>query len=301
MSEHSLLDVMGKIENDFIEEAAHPEILLAAIRKRRRMMLLKRISSIAACVSIAVGIVFAIPILRLTSSTDNDESLIMDAVNNASQSKDEIQMEGTLASDILSPEDADADQMSQMEASIIASASKAVEEAEKNALEASISASKAIAEVEKAAAEASKAAAEASKAAAEASKAAASVASSLTAGASNPESESENTPVLKNVWIGQIEYFYSDQVLFSLSVDTNYRLTFLEIPAELNGEPIGELAEDFWLFCDSNSNLEQVKIPNTITQFGNVSYLNKHVEIVCYKGRAAESYFQSQGYTVKLP
>ena len=287
MSEHSLLDVMGKIENDFIEEAAHPEILLAAIRKRRRMMLLKRISSIAACVSIAVGIVFAIPILRLTSSTDNDESLIMDAVNNASQSKDEIQMEGTLASDILSPEDADADQMSQMEASIIASASKAVEEAEKNALEASISASKAIAEVEKAAAEASKAAA--------------SVASSLTAGASNPESESENTPVLKNVRIGQIEYFYSDQVLFSLSVDTNYRLTFLEIPAELNGEPIGELAEDFWLFCDSNSNLEQVKIPNTITQFGNVSYLNKHVEIVCDKGSAAESYFQSQGYTVKLP
>ena len=91
MSERSLLDVMGKIENDFIEEAAHPEILLAAIRKRRRMMLLKRISSIAACVSIAVGIVFAIPILRLTSSTDNDESLIMDAVNNASQSKDEIQ------------------------------------------------------------------------------------------------------------------------------------------------------------------------------------------------------------------
>jgi hypothetical protein len=285
---------MGKIENDFIEEAAHPEILLAAIRKRRRMMLLKRISSIAACVSIAVGIVFAIPILRLTSSTDNDESLIMDAVNNASQSKDEIQMEGTLASDILSPEDADADQMSQAEASIIASASKALEEAEKNALEASISASKAIAEAEKAAAEASKAAAEASKAAA-------SVASSLTAGASNPESESENTPVLKNVRIGQIEYFYSDQVLFSLSVDTNYRLTFLEIPAELNGEPIGELAEDFWLFCDSNSNLEQVKIPNTITQFGNVSYLNKHVEIVCDKGSAAESYFQSQGYTVKLP
>jgi hypothetical protein len=285
---------MGKIENDFIEEAAHPEILLAAIRKRRRMMLLKRISSIAACVSIAVGIVFAIPILRLTSSTDNDESLIMDAVNNASQSKDEIQMEGTLASDILSPEDADADQMSQTEASIIASASKALEEAEKNALSASISASKAIAEVEKAAAEASKAAAEASKAAA-------SVASSLTAGASNPESESENTPVLKNVRIGQIEYFYSDQVLVSLSVDTNYRLTFLEIPAELNGEPIGELAENFWLFCDSNSNLEQVKIPNTITQFGNVSYLNKHVEIVCDKGSAAESYFQSQGYTVKLP
>jgi hypothetical protein len=278
---------MGKIENDFIEEAAHPEILLAAIRKRRRMMLLKRISSIAACVSIAVGIVFAIPILRLTSSTDNDESLIMDAVNNASQSKDEIQMEGTLASDILSPEDADADQMSQTEASIIASASKALEEAEKNALEASISASKAIAEAEKAAAEASQAAA--------------SVASSLTAGASNPESESENTPVLKNVRIGQIEYFYSDQVLVSLSVDTNYRLTFLEIPAELNGEPIGELAEDFWLFCDSNSNLEQVKIPNTITQFGNVSYLNKHVEIVCDKGSAAESYFQSQGYTVKLP
>ena len=111
--------------------------------------------------------------------------------------------------------------------------------------------------------------------------------------------ESESDPVPECERIGQIDFYYSDHVLFSLSADANYRLTSLVIPSELGGEQITELVVDFWRFCDSNPNLKQVTIPDTVTSFGDVSYLNEKMEIICKQGSAADIFFSAKGYTVK--
>ena len=79
MKERSLLDVMNQIDDGFIAEAANPEILLMSQRKRRRMRLIKRVSSIAACTLIAVSVLLAIPMIRLMSNVEADKSDSMNA------------------------------------------------------------------------------------------------------------------------------------------------------------------------------------------------------------------------------
>ena len=297
MKEHSLLDVVSQIDDGFIAEAANPEILLAAQRKRRRMMLVKRVSGIAACALVAVCVVLAIPMMRLMSDVEVDDE-ISAAIDSAVSVNRESDMNSSDLTDasITAADSNKSDSSSETE--------KAAAEAAAQAAAAEAAAAKAQAEA------ASKAAAEAAAKAAEAASKAASEAQSMAASASSAEaaisaktttavSVTENSSILESKRIGEIDFAYSDYVLFSLTVDPDSRLTSLVIPAELGGEQITELATDFWQFCDANRNLEQVTIPDTVISFGDVSYLNKNIEVICGKGSAAEVFFSANGYTIK--
>ena len=285
MKERSLLDVMNQIDDGFIAEAANPEILLMSQRKRRRMRLIKRVSSIAACTLIAVSVLLAIPMIRLMSNVKADKSDSMNA---------EIGDEISEQLSAMTPEDSFKDEEESIR-------EVAAEKAEPTA--AQVESAEMAASATKAASEAAEKAASAAKAASEAAEKAASQLASSIAAASNKTTtvaiESESDPVPECERIGQIDFYYSDHVLFSLSADANYRLTSLVIPSELGGEQITELVVDFWRFCDSNPNLKQVTIPDTVTSFGDVSYLNEKMEIICKQGSAADIFFSAKGYTVK--
>ena len=285
MKERSLLDVMNQIDDGFIAEAANPEILLMSQRKRRRMRLIKRVSSIAACTLIAVSVLLAIPMIRLMSNVEADKSDSMNA---------EIGDEISEQLSAMTPEDSFKDEEESIR-------EVAAEKAEPTA--AQVESAEMAASATKAASEAAEKAASAAKAASEAAEKAASQWASSIAAASNKTTtvaiESESDPVPECERIGQIDFYYSDHVLFSLSADANYRLTSLVIPSELGGEQITELVVDFWRFCDSNPNLKQVTIPDTVTSFGDVSYLNEKMEIICKQGSAADIFFSANGYTVK--
>jgi hypothetical protein len=276
---------MNQIDDGFIAEAANPEILLMSQRKRRRMRLIKRVSSIAACTLVAVSVVFAIPMIRLMSNVEADKSDSMNA---------EIGDEISEQLSAMTPADSFKDE----EESIREVAAEKAEPTAAQAESAEMAAS-----ATKAASEAAEKAASAAKAASEAAEKAASQLASSIAAASNKTTtvaiESESDPVPECERIGQIDFYYSDHVLFSLSADANYRLTSLVIPSELGGEQITELAVDFWRFCDSNPNLKQVTIHDTVTSFGDVSYLNEKMEIICKQGSAADIFFSAKGYTVK--
>lgn len=285
MKERSLLDVMNQIDDGFIAEAANPEILLMSQRKRRRMRLIKRVSSIAACTLIAVSVLLAIPMIRLMSNVEADKSDSMNA---------EIGDEISEQLSAMTPEDSFKDEEESIREVAAEKAGPTAAQAESAEMAASAT---------KAASEAAEKAASAAKAASEAAEKAASQLASSIAAASNKTTtvaiESESDPVPECERIGQIDFYYSDHVLFSLSTDANYRLTSLVIPSELGGEQITELAVDFWRFCDSNPNLKQVTIPDTVTSFGDVSYLNEKMEIICKQGSAADIFFSAKGYTVK--
>jgi hypothetical protein len=276
---------MNQIDDGFIAEAANPEILLMSQRKRRRMRLIKRVSSIAACTLIAVSVLLAIPMIRLMSNVEADKSDSMNA---------EIGDEISEQLSAMTPEDSFKDE----EESIREVAAEKAEPTAAQAESAEMAAS-----ATKAASEAAEKAASAAKAASEAAEKAASQLASSIAAASNKTTTvaiaSESDPVPECERIGQIDFYYSDHVLFSLSADANYRLTSLVIPSELGGEQITELAVDFWRFCDSNPNLKQVTIHDTVTSFGDVSYLNEKMEIICKQGSAADIFFSAKGYTVK--
>ena len=249
------------------------------------MRLIKRVSSIAACTLIAVSVLLAIPMIRLMSNVEADKSDSMNA---------EIGDEISEQLSAMTPEDSFKDEEESIR-------EVAAEKAEPTA--AQVESAEMAASATKAASEAAEKAASAAKAASEAAEKAASQLASSIAAASNKTTtvaiESESDPVPECERIGQIDFYYSDHVLFSLSADANYRLTSLVIPSELGGEQITELVVDFWRFCDSNPNLKQVTIPDTVTSFGDVSYLNEKMEIICKQGSAADIFFSAKGYTVK--
>ena len=170
MKERTLLDFMTQIDDDFIAEAAHPEILLAVQRKQRRAQWIKRISSVAACMIVAVGIVSAVPYLRVMSR--EEDAVIRDEINAAvdqSQAVLSSSADAEFAQDIQSDE---AERIAAEES--LKAAHEAAEKAAKEAADKASAAEKAAAEAQKEAeakaAEASKQAAEASKQASEASK-----------------------------------------------------------------------------------------------------------------------------------
>ena len=305
MKERTLLDLMTQIDDDFIAEAAHPEMLLALQRKRRRALWVKRISGVAACLIVAVGIVSAIPYLRVMSR--NEEAAIQDAINAAVNTQSsaiaQSSVEAEKAEDILSDVD-EAEKMAAEESLMVANeaAEKAAKEAsekaaaaEKAAADAKKEAESIIAEASKQAAEASKQAAEASKQAAEASKQAAEASKEVTAQAStntaDPKQESDG--------IDQVSFANSNHILISFTIDAEYRLLELILPEEIKGNIITTLDQDFWRFCLLYSpNLKRVAIPSTIIEFGDITFLPREVEILCEKGSAAEIFFTAQGYTV---
>ena len=319
MKERTLLDLMTQIHDDFIAEAAHPEMLLALQRKRRRALWVKRISGVAACLIVAVGIVSAIPYLRVMSR--NEEAAIQDAINAAVNTQSsaiaQSSVEAEKAEDILSNVD-EAEKMAAEESLMVANeaAEKAAKEAsekaaaaEKAAADAKKEAESIIAEASKQAAEASKQAAEASKQAAEASKQAAE-ASKQAAEASKQAAEaskevtaqaSTNTadPKQESDGIDQVSFANSNHILISFTVNAEYHLLELILPEEIKGNIITTLDQDFWRFCRLYSpNLKRVAIPSTIVEFGDITFLPREVEILCEKGSAAEIFFTAQGYTV---
>lgn len=291
MKEHTLLDLVGKIDDSLIEEAAHPEILLARQRKRRRAQFARRVGSIAACFVIAIGVIVAIPSLRMMEKVQAEadmNSAISDALN------EQVNLEASkqAAVDSSLADSAQASVSYEAEAAMSSLAAAAME-----ASKAAAEASKAAADAEKmASAEASKAAADASKAVAEASKPAAEASKTVSAATTAPQE-----PMTETYRDGELTYTYSDQTLYSLEIVGNYRLTDLVLPAEITGVKLTELDSDFWRFCDSNPNLKTVTIPESITIFGDVEYLSREVEIICAKDSAAEKFFTEKGYTVINP
>ena len=298
MKEHTLLDLVGKIDDSLIEEAAHPEILLARQRKRRRAQFARRVGSIAACFVIAIGVIVAIPSLRMMEKVQAEadmNSAISVALNeqvNLEASK-QAAVDSSLADSAQASVSYEAEAAMSSLAAAAMEASKAAAEASKAAAEAekmaSVEASKAVADASKAAAEASKPATEASKPAAEASK-------TVSAATTAPQE-----PMTETYRDGELTYTYSDQTLYSLEIVGNYRLTDLVLPAEITGVKLTELDSDFWRFCDANPNLKTVTMPESITIFGDVEYLSREVEIICAKDSAAEKFFIEKGYTVKNP
>ena len=286
MKERTLLDLMAQIDDDFIAEAAHPEILLAAQRKKRRAQWIKRISSVAACMIVAVGIVSAVPYLRVMSR--EEDAVIRDEINaavNQSQAVLPSSADAEFAQDIQSDE---AERIAAEES--LKAANEAAEKAAKEAADKASAAEKAAAEAKKEAeakaAEASKQAAEASKQAVEASKLA---------------STAYSDSVQEQDGVDQVSFVYSDHILISFTVDAGYHLEELILPEEMKGNVITMLDQDFWRFCDLHSpNLKHVVIPSTIVEFGDITFLSREVEILCEKGSAAEIFFTAQGYTVKL-
>ena len=291
MKEHTLLDLVGKIDDSLIEEAAHPEILLARQRKRRRAQFARRVGSIAACFVIAIGVIVAIPSLRMMEKVEAEadmNSAISDALN------EQLNLEASkqAAVDSSLADSAQASVSYEAEAAMSSLAAAAME-----ASKAAAEASKAAAEAEKmASVEASKAAADASKAAAEASKPTAEASKTVSAATTAPQE-----PMTETYRDGELTYTYSDQTLYSLEIVGNYRLTDLVLPAEITGVKLTELDSDFWRFCDVNPNLKTVTIPESITIFGDVEYLSREVEIICAKDSAAEKFFIEKGYTVINP
>ena len=274
MRERSLLDIIGQMDDDFIAEAANPEILLAAQRRRRRMVLVKRISGIAASALIAISLVLAIPMIRLMPESEADLSVSIE--NSIEAAIVSVQL-NSAAADMSVLEDAATDQRDQ---------EKAKAEADANAAQAE---------------EAFKMAEAAAQKATAASKAASEAAAKTSNMTTSTVENSESMPITECERIGAIEFFYSDHMLLSLSVDSGYRLISLVIPSEIGGVQITSLGQDFWCFCDSNTEMEQVRIPDAVVSFGDISYLSKSVEVICGKGSAAEIFFYNNGYQVKYP
>ena len=293
MKERTLLDLMTQIDDDFIAEASHPEILLAVQRKQRRAQWIKRISSVAACMIVAVGIVSAVPYLRVMSR--EEDAVIRDEINaavNQSQAVLPSSADAEFAQDIQSDE---AERIAAEES--LKAANEAAEKAAKEAADKASAAEKAAAEAKK---EAEAKAAEASKQAAEASKQA-SEASKQAGEASKLASTAYLDSMQEQDGVDQVSFAYSDHMLISFTVDAGYHLEELILPEEMKGNVITMLDQDFWRFCDLHSpNLKHVVIPSTIVEFGDITFLSREVEILCEKGSAAEIFFTAQGYTVKL-
>ena len=292
MKEHTLLDLVGKIDDSLIEEAAHPEILLARQRKRRRAQFARRVGSIAACFVIAIGVIVAIPSLRMMEKVQAEADM-NSAISAALNEQVNLEASKQAAVDSSLADSAQASVSYEAEAAMSSLAAAAME-ASKAAAEASKAAAEAAEKM--ASAEASKAAADASKAVAEASKPAAEASKTVSAATTAPQE-----PMTETYRDGELTYTYSDQTLYSLEIVGNYRLTDLVLPAEITGVKLTELDSDFWRFCDANPNLKTVTIPESITIFGDVEYLSREVEIICAKDSAAEKFFIEKGYTVINP
>ena len=296
MKNKSMLDLMGNIDDSFIEEAAHPEIL-SKIKHRKRMLLVKKIGTLAACMVIALGMVVAVPYMNVNQETTADMELLnsaMDAV------MDSVLQDSDAHTDVSKSSAAGKAEAENSEDFAISSAVAADKEAFEDALE---KAQEEAESAKNAAEEASKAAAEASK---EASQAAFTTNLPMTTAAKIPETEmpAEMTSAAmmfsETIQGGNGEIFeYLDHVIYRLSAD-GIALEHLMVPQILGGEPMIELAVSFWNFVPAHPELKTVTIPETIEIFGDVSLLEKSVVIICPEGSPAAIFFAQAGYTVQF-
>jgi len=301
-----LLDMMSDIEDSFIEEAAHPEILLKKKRKSR-FLSASKIGTLAACMVIAVGMVVAVPYMRVSKEDAIDydpmNSAIQAAINTANKPQDDevdalasaITTDNITQDTDKAAQEAEALKKAQEEA---AAALKAAEAASKAAQDA---AQKAKAEAASKAAqeEAAKAKAEAEKASAGASQAGALVTSVSVLG---PETTKNTAETIFSQFADEkngITFVWYDHVLYDAVIYTDQKLVDLIIPETLSGEPIVEIADAFWDFTLSHQELKTITIPDTIEKFGDISALEKSVVIICSVGSPAAEFFAQAGYSVQ--
>ena len=290
MKKETMLDLMGKIDDSFIEEAAHPEILLYRKRQQHRRILIQRVSGIAACMVIAIGVVLAVPYMRasrdLGVALDRDE--MINAVIHQSAEHSSVNKQSAAAEDHFSKAEAEYEKNQQYSS----------EDA------AQIEASKAAAAAAAAAASASKAAADAAATAAsasiEAGKTTSAASTTLTQANSKPVAEQETQePQTQLYTLGEVSFEYSEQTLFAFYIQDHYDLKSLVIPSMIEGVQMTELAEGCWDECVAAPNLQSVTVPECIQSFGNPEGLSKSVVMICAKNSTAEAFFLAKGYSVR--
>ncbi len=261
MKEHTLLDVMGKIDDAFIEEAAHPEILL---KKKRLPLSTRKLGTLAACMIVVFGLIIAAPYLRISSQKEAAAEDMNASMQSALAEQFAAQADKEMA--LQSSRHADVQAQASMNAALQSSLQVEME---------SPSASSLMSSPQDAANP------------------------TKTPDTTEAVDLMPAEPQTKLQRIGEITFEYSEHVLFSLDVNENTLLTDLFIPSVIDGEEITELSDDFWSFCYTNPDIRAVTVPEGIESFGNIDPLKKTVEIICATGSAAERFFSERGYVVQ--
>ena len=288
MKNKSLLDVMGNIEDVFVEEAAHPEILLKKKHKPHYFSVGK-IGTFAACMVIAIGMVVAVPYIRVSKENAMDSESMNSAIQSAMDAANAAQKPNDVA--LASSIDANKKTQSQQENALFSSIdeenvsqdaawNESQLPAEESKREGALTGSKELA---------SQGAAVGSKL---------DSFSQTTQSATVTISDSAFSEFLQES--SGLTFIWRDHVVYRLTVAENVRLIDLVIPETLAGEPIIGIADDFWTFCASQDELKTVTIPDTIETFGNVSALGKSVVIICPAESPAAEFFTQAGYSVQL-
>ena len=304
----SLLEMINNIDDSLIEEAVHPEILL---HKKKRILGIHKIGTLAACMVIAVGLVAAVPYMKASEHNEpidispavdaEDMDLVtssIDADKAAQDAKDAALAES------IAKEKAENDaalMKAQEEAKAAAEAAVKASEAAKEAADAAAKAASEAAK--KAQAEAAAAKDEASKAAEEASKAAgvaSQVQSVMTESTDQVVSDIASSESLRDIEAEGIRYVFSENVLYELIVENGMFPADLVIPEMLTGEQIVALAEEFWSFCEKHPALKTVTIPEHVTEFGDITHLLKTVVICCVEVSPAAEFFGLRGYSIQI-
>ena len=259
MKERTLLDVMSNIDDSWIEEAAHPEILL---NKKRRSIISAKLGTIAACMVVVFGLIAAVPYMKLfvskAESAVDMNAMIQSAL--AEQSQAHAEKDASLHSSAALEQELQDSQNDALQSSMQAAADS-IASSVMSLPQSEIAPGK-----------------------------------STDMAVTDPMPEEPQTNVQK---IDELLWEYSGNVLYSLKAEENILLTDLVIPAMLDGVEITVLADDFWAFCDSAPKIATVTIPSGIDSFGNAELLPKTVKIICASGSPAEYFFSKTGYIVE--
>lgn len=286
----TLLDAMANIDDAFIEEAAHPEMILKAGRraKRLRMLSSRRIGTLAACFVVAVGLMFAVPYLSKVGTMREEDTDKM--------SSDQF------------------DQLEKQESAL--NAAIAAAEAERSAAEESRQESKRLAEESKKESErlaeasrkeeSDRCAAESRKESdqSEVSVAQGSMSDFVTSQVESIEpsdsitySTSLTPDAIELYSVNGVTYEFTDGIIYDAFADVEgVSVTDLVIPETLGGVTVEKLHTQFW---SASETWKSVTIPATVTSLGDVSALSKDVVVYCDRYSVAYDYFHILGYNVQ--
>lgn len=244
MSKRTLLDIMEQIDDDLIEEAAHPEFFL---KKKRTIFSVRGLGTLAACMTVAVGLVLAAPYMMRFSTKNTAADL---SVTIQSALAEDVMNHHTPSNGLMDSADSFSESTEEtvpadsQSATNSATASLTYQEADKKDIQAA----------------------------------------------------SMHREQLKS---GDITFYYSNQTLISAVWTGGEALAELVLPDMLGGKRIVALDDDFWSFVRANPDLRSVTIPADVVSFGDISVLDRTVEIVCAEGSAAAIFFAERGYTVR--
>jgi len=308
----TLLDAMANIDDSFIEEAAHPEMILKAHRRAKRMRMLssRRIGTLAACFVVAIGLVFAVPYLSQEdamteeSSDDMNEALSQAVADQQAALEAQKAEQESFMAELDAANKAAEDAKAAAEKAAKEAADKVAKAAEKAAKEAKEAAEKAEKAAKEAAEKAAKEAAEKAAQDAEESKKAAEESSEVISIPASAGSETKTTPstsdaeiVIELYTVDGVTYEFAAGVLYDAFSEVEGTLvTDLVVPETLGGATVEKLHTEFWSASEA---WHTVTIPATVTKFGDVSALSKRVTVICSEGSIAASFFKTMGYSVQ--